>query len=612
MRRLVGSTSRRMPERHTMCRRASTWRRSIARWPRRRRTLRAASRAPRSASCATWSERSRASAAPAPDRERRTPAPGQGHGHARGGVGREPLARRGQPARHRRGRRPALPRRARAARPHRGHRARGRARRSPGCCSPAIGPTTWQPDGSPPRGSGCPGSAPRAGSTRARASRRSSASRCSRRWRRDSSSSHPTAADRRRTSRRASPGCSPPRGIAARLREALESALDVAAGDDDARADRVARDGARTASRSSAWRRPSARCTAASRATRPHSSSRSTRPDDPPRHQPGLRLAPAAARDPRDGVAGPRGTRGRRRRARDGGHRRRSSASSAWTSGSAAARTRRHHDASSSPSTRPTRCADSSTRPARRRADTGTRRRSGYRPHVATGRGRARDQRSSTTCRPTRSSSTTSRSARASASPPPGSRTPTSSWDIRRRSRSVTRCTGTRHVAGRLPARCRRARGAPPTLPAGVGRLHRGMEPRRAGARPDALPSSDAFAEHGPLVLYNYPEELAARARPSCRRTGSWVDASRRADDPEVDAWLDAADPFVYVSFGSFLSVRGDVLRRVADALRTAGVRAAIATGSTDAAELGELPARLAGARLRAPGAVCSARPPPP
>ena len=44
------------------------------------------------------------------------------------------------------------------------------------------------------------------------------------------------------------------------------------------------------------------------------------------------------------------------------------------------------------------------------------------------------------------------------------------------------------------------------------------------------------------------------------------------------------------MSFGSFLSVRGDVLARIAEALRTAGLRAAIATGTTDAAALGPVP----------------------
>jgi MGT family glycosyltransferase len=62
--------------------------------------------------------------------------------------------------------------------------------------------------------------------------------------------------------------------------------------------------------------------------------------------------------------------------------------------------------------------------------------------------------------------------------------------------------------------------------------------------------------------------------------------------DPEVDAWLGQDDrPFVYVSFGSFLSARADVLARVIEALAAAGLRAAVATGSADPAALGAVPA---------------------
>lgn len=101
----------------------------------------------------------------------------------------------------------------------------------------------------------------------------------------------------------------------------------------------------------------------------------------------------------------------------------------------------------------------------------------------------------------------------------------------------------------------------------------------------------DAFATHGERVLYNYPGELTrtdGRALPPHVFLGS----TRRAEpaDDEVDAWLAADEPFVYVSFGSFLSVRGDVLARVAEALRRVGVRAAISTGATDPVELGTIP----------------------
>jgi zeaxanthin glucosyltransferase len=60
----------------------------------------------------------------------------------------------------------------------------------------------------------------------------------------------------------------------------------------------------------------------------------------------------------------------------------------------------------------------------------------------------------------------------------------------------------------------------------------------------------------------------------------------------DVQDWIDqGGDPIVYVSLGSFLSVRGDVLARIAAALRDLDVRVALATGSTDPAELGDIPA---------------------
>ena len=115
---------------------------------------------------------------------------------------------------------------------------------------------------------------------------------------------------------------------------------------------------------------------------------------------------------------------------------------------------------------------------------------------------------------------------------------------------------------------------------------------------PAATPSTDAFQETGDVLLLNYPEELHDSARttllPSHRFLGSAV--RDEAVDPEVEAWLAASDlPLVYVSFGSFLAVRGDVLARVAEALRELGdfgrgMRVAIAVGPTDPAELGPIP----------------------
>jgi zeaxanthin glucosyltransferase len=127
---------------------------------------------------------------------------------------------------------------------------------------------------------------------------------------------------------------------------------------------------------------------------------------------------------------------------------------------------------------------------------------------------------------------------------------------------------------------------------------------------PAAPPSSDAFTETGDVLLLNYPAELHDAARTAMLPEHAFLGSAVRSesDDPEVTRWLaESCDaPLVYVSFGSFLSVRGDVLARVAEALRglevdaaagagasgpaASGLRVAIAVGATDAAELGPIP----------------------
>lgn len=108
---------------------------------------------------------------------------------------------------------------------------------------------------------------------------------------------------------------------------------------------------------------------------------------------------------------------------------------------------------------------------------------------------------------------------------------------------------------------------------------------------PAARQTADAFGEHGDLVLYNYPAALAegdGRILPPHAFLGS----TRRVEPPDrqVDEWMAETTDFAYVSFGSFLSVRGDVLRRVAAALGRIGMPAAIATGSTPPEDLGPIP----------------------
>ncbi|GAA3643673.1 hypothetical protein GCM10022200_29520 [Microbacterium awajiense] len=102
----------------------------------------------------------------------------------------------------------------------------------------------------------------------------------------------------------------------------------------------------------------------------------------------------------------------------------------------------------------------------------------------------------------------------------------------------------------------------------------------------------DAFAVHGERVLYNYPRLLlGADERMLPRHVLLGSTTRDEPADADLEAFLRDETPFVYVSFGSFLSVRGDVLARVATAIRRTGMRAAIATGSTPAAALGDLPA---------------------
>ncbi|MET0673791.1 MAG: glycosyltransferase [Microbacterium pygmaeum] len=108
---------------------------------------------------------------------------------------------------------------------------------------------------------------------------------------------------------------------------------------------------------------------------------------------------------------------------------------------------------------------------------------------------------------------------------------------------------------------------------------------------PGASGTADAFGEHGDLVLYNYPAELA-REDGRMLPPHAFLGSTRReeAPDDQVERWLASVSDYAYVSFGSFLSVRGDVLRRVAEALAEIGMPAAIATGSTPPDELGPLP----------------------
>ncbi len=110
---------------------------------------------------------------------------------------------------------------------------------------------------------------------------------------------------------------------------------------------------------------------------------------------------------------------------------------------------------------------------------------------------------------------------------------------------------------------------------------------------PTAPPLDDAFAAGGTLgTLVNYPWQFGAAPRrlPHARFLGSCVRAEAFATPCERLARTPGALPRAYVSFGSFLSLRTDVLIRIADALRILGWDAVVAAGATDPRRLGPVP----------------------
>lgn len=116
---------------------------------------------------------------------------------------------------------------------------------------------------------------------------------------------------------------------------------------------------------------------------------------------------------------------------------------------------------------------------------------------------------------------------------------------------------------------------------------------------PSAAPSADAFTETGDVLLLNYPGALHPPPRTALLPRHAFLGSAVReeARDASVEAWLASSEEaIVYVSLGSFLSVRSDVLARVAEALRGLrgpdgrGVRVAVASGSTPRDALGEIP----------------------
>ena len=110
---------------------------------------------------------------------------------------------------------------------------------------------------------------------------------------------------------------------------------------------------------------------------------------------------------------------------------------------------------------------------------------------------------------------------------------------------------------------------------------------------PAADPVEDAFGAGGPLgTLVNYPSQLGLHAalRPETRFLGSCLRSETGDAELARLAATTGDRPRAYVSLGTFLSARGDVLRLVADALRALSWDAVLVTGAADPRELGPLP----------------------
>jgi rhamnosyltransferase subunit B len=107
---------------------------------------------------------------------------------------------------------------------------------------------------------------------------------------------------------------------------------------------------------------------------------------------------------------------------------------------------------------------------------------------------------------------------------------------------------------------------------------------RELGLRPLAFNATQAAVHDGMLLLWS--ERFAPRTPawdPSWRATGFtlWDGPSGQATDPAIEAWLDAGEPPVVVTFGSssaFVAQR--LLETVAVRLDDLGVRALFLTGS--------------------------------
>ena len=112
-------------------------------------------------------------------------------------------------------------------------------------------------------------------------------------------------------------------------------------------------------------------------------------------------------------------------------------------------------------------------------------------------------------------------------------------------------------------------------------RKARGMAPRKLKTKPD-------YELNGHIVPVLYAMSPLLMPRPvdwdaNIHMTGFWLDDQAAVDyepEPELQAFLDAGEPPVYIGFGSMVSDdMGETQRIVLEAVRRSGVRAIMAKG---------------------------------
>ena len=114
----------------------------------------------------------------------------------------------------------------------------------------------------------------------------------------------------------------------------------------------------------------------------------------------------------------------------------------------------------------------------------------------------------------------------------------------------------------------------------------------RRAVDPGADEVADAFVVTGERIVLHWSAAHHDPDRTELLPVGTVFAGPLTRTEPPVErpGFTNDGRPLVYVALGTFLSHRGDVLARLAEALRTLDVRVALATGATPVDRIGPVP----------------------